>query len=72
MTNIRPHRLARSRTRGSQPLNTGSNPVGATILMNKYLASSIKIIIAVVVAYCAIGTIIMYWAKNPREYSLFN
>ena len=25
-----PHRLARSRTRGSQPLNTGSNPVGAT------------------------------------------
>ena len=25
-----PHRLAWSRTLGSQPINTGSNPVGAT------------------------------------------
>ena len=28
-----PHRLAWSRTDGSQPLNTGSNPVGATLIL---------------------------------------
>ena len=33
--NERPYRLARSRTGGSQPSDTGSNPVGATILLRQ-------------------------------------
>ncbi len=32
-----PHRLARSRTYGSQPSNTGSNPVGATKIIKAAL-----------------------------------
>src|SRR5437763_569770 len=33
---IRPHSLAWSRTDGSQPLDTGSNPVGAIFLSRRF------------------------------------